>query len=147
MPVSHEDETYSIINAGYTDAGGTQIFYDALFNEGEGENYGIDLTLEHPLDKGFYVLFTGSLYQSLYKAYDEKWRHSAWDGTFITSLLSGKEFRFSARSALHFDVNLNYSGGRRYTPIDKQASIVAGEAAMIKHRCLNTNYRLISVRI
>jgi len=42
--------------------------------------------------------------------------------------MTGKEFLFSQRSGIHFDINLNYSGGRRYTPIDKEASIAAGEA-------------------
>ncbi len=129
VPVYHyHDTTYSIINAGYTDPGGAQVFYGRLFNDGEGKNYGLDLTVEHPLDKGFYVLFTGSIYKSLYKAYDGKWRNSAWNGSYMTSLLAGKEFMFSNKSGLHIDINLNYSGGRRYTPIDKQASIAAGEA-------------------
>ncbi len=129
VPVYHADDpTYSIINAGYTDPGGAQVFYERLYNDGEGENYGLDLTIEHPLDKGFYVLFTGSIYKSLYKAYDKKWRNTAWNGSYMTSLLAGKEFMFSNKSGLHIDVNLNYSGGRRYTPINKQASILVGEA-------------------
>ncbi len=129
VPVYHtHDTTYSIINSGYADAGGAQLFFYRLYNDGAGKNYGLDITLEKPLDKGFYVLLTGSLYKSLYKAYDGKWRNTAWNGDFMSSLLAGKEVRFSSRSALHFDINLNYSGGRRYTPIDKQASILAGEA-------------------
>ena len=129
VPVYHtDDSTYSIINSGYTDPGGAQLFFERLYNDGKGKNYGVDVTLEKTLDKGFYFLFTGSIYQSLYKAYDGKWRSTAWNGDFMSSLLTGKEFRFSSKSALHFDINLNYSGGRRFTPIDKQASILAGEA-------------------
>ena len=129
VPVYHDfDTTYSIINSGYTDAGGAQLFFFRLYNDGAGKNYGVDVTLEKSLDKGFYFLLTGSVYKSLYKAYDGKWRNTAWNGDFMSSLLTGKEIRFSSRSAVHFDINLNYSGGRRYTPIDKQASILAGEA-------------------
>ncbi len=129
VPVYHtHDTTYSIINAGYADAGGAQLFFGRLYNDGEGKNYGLDVTLEKTLDKGFYFLFTGSMYKSRYKAYDGKWRNTAWNGDFMSSLLTGKEFRFSSKSALHFDINLNYSGGRRYTPIDKNASVLAGEA-------------------
>ncbi len=135
VPVYHDDDAiYSILNAGYLDPGGAQVYFEPLFNDGEGKNYGIDITLEHPLNKGFYMLFTGSLYQSWYKAYDGVWRHTAWDGSYVTSLLAGKEFVFSPGNALYFDVNLNYSGGRRYTPIDKQASIVAGEAVYDKNK-------------
>ena len=133
IPVYHNtDETYSIINSGYLDPGGSQVFFYPLFNEGYGKNYGLDVTLEHPLDKGFYMLFTGSIYQSLYQSFDKKWRNTAWNGNYMTSLLAGKEFVFSNNGLLHFDVNINYSGGRRYTPIDKQASVLAGEAVYDK---------------
>jgi len=129
VPVYHDhDTTYSIINAGYTDSGGTQLFYWRLYNDGLGKNYGVDITLEKSLDNGFYFLLTGSVYKSLYKPYDGKWRNTAWNGDFMSSFLAGKEFRFSSRSALHFDFNVNYSGGRRYTPINRQASLLAGEA-------------------
>ncbi len=128
VPISHEDETYSIINAGYNDPGGSQIFYDELFNDGKGENYGIDLTLEYPLNNGFYTLFTGSLYNSKYLAYDNKWRNTAWNGTYMTSLLTGKEFSLKKGNALGFDITLNYAGGRRSTPIDLAQSALAGEA-------------------
>jgi len=128
VPVYHQaGSTYSIINAGYSDPGGAQIFFDRLYNDGYGKNYGVDCTLEQPLDKGFYVLFTGSLYRSLYKAYDGVWRNTAWNGTYMSSLLTGKEFD-AGKGKLSFNINLNYSGGRRYTPLDKQASIIVGEA-------------------
>ncbi len=122
------DRTYSIINAGYDKPGGVQIYFRPLVNEGQGKNLGLDITLERRLNRGFYLLFTGSLYQSFYKAADGVWRHTAWDGTFTTSLLTGKEFKLSNKSALSFDLNMVYSGGRRYTPIDKAASAAAGEA-------------------
>jgi outer membrane receptor protein involved in Fe transport len=110
------------------DPGGAQVFFAPLFNDGEGKNYGIDLTLEHPLKKGYYLLLTGSLYRSLYKAYDNKWRNTAWNGSFMTSLSTGKEIVFSDSKTLSFNLNVNYSGGRRYTPIDENASKIAGEA-------------------
>ncbi len=130
IPVYHspDSETYSIINSGYTSPGGSQVFFAPLYNDGFGKNYGIDITLERPLEKGFYMLVTGSLYDSKYQAADKKWRNSAWNGNFMSSVLTGKEFIFSNKSLMHIDINLNYSGGRRYTPIDEQASIIAGEA-------------------
>ena len=128
VPISHDDETYSIINAGYNDPGGSQIFYDELFNDGKGKNYGLDLTLEIPLRKGFYTLFTGSIYNSQYLAYDDKWRNTAWNGSFMSSLLTGKEFSLNKTSSVGFDVTLNYAGGRRSTPINLQQSAIVGEA-------------------
>ncbi len=135
VPVYHEpDSTYSVINSGYLSPGGSQIYYYPLFNEGEGKNYGIDLTLEYPLNEGFYMLLTGSIYQSLYKPADGKWYNTAWNGGFMSSLLAGKSFVFNSGNALGIDLNVNYSGGRRYTPIDKQASQLAGEAVYDKDR-------------
>jgi len=128
VPVSHINPTYSIINSGYNEPGGSQLFYDELYNEGHGKNYGLDLTLEYPLTNGFYMLVTGSLYESKYQAYDAIWRNTAWNGNYMSSLLTGKEFKIGNKSSLGIDVNLNYAGGRRFTSIDKDASALAGEA-------------------
>ncbi len=128
VPISHDDKTYSIINSGYNEPGGSQIFYDELFNDGKGKNYGIDLTLEYPLKKGFYTLLTGSLYNSEYLAYDNKWRNTAWNGNFMSSLLTGKEFNLNKTSSVGFDITLNFAGGRRFTPIDLEQSAIQGEA-------------------
>jgi hypothetical protein len=128
VPISHNDNTYSIINSGYNDPGGSQIFYKELFNEGKGKNYGLDMTLEYPLNNGFYTLLTGSVYESKYLAKDNIWRNTAWNGNFMSSLLTGKEFKIGTKSYLSIDLNLNYAGGRRYTEINRQASIIAGEA-------------------
>ena len=131
VPVSHINTTYSIINSGYNDPGGSQLFYDELFNEGKGENYGLDMTFEYPLTNGFYGLLTGSLYESKYLAKDDIWRNTAWNGNYMTSLLTGKEIKLGIKSSLSFDINLNYAGGRRYTEIDKEASALAGEAVYL----------------
>ena len=127
VPISHKEPTYSIINSGYNEAGGSQLFYDKLFNEGKGKNYGLDLTLEYPLKNGFYALLTGSIYNSKYKAYDVIWRNTAWNGNFMSSLLTGKEFRLGKKSSFGLDIALNYAGGRRYTPIDINQSITNNE--------------------
>ncbi len=128
IPISYKEESYSIINSGYNDEGGAQIFYDALFNEGKGKNYGIDLTLERPLENGFYVLVTASLYDSKYLAKDGVWRNTAWNGKFMSSVLTGKEIVLNPKKSIRIDVNVNYAGGRRFTPINKTASALVGEA-------------------
>ncbi len=128
VPVSHEDPTYSIINSGYGAAGGAQIFFDELYNEGKGKNYGLDLTLEYPLNNGFYTLLTGSFYDSSYQGYDKIWRNTAWNSNFMSSLLIGKEYIVNDKSTFAADINLNYAGGKRYTTIDLAASQLAGEA-------------------
>ncbi len=128
VPISHKDPTYSIINSGYGEAGGAQIFFDELYNEGKGKNYGLDLTLEYPLNNGFYTLLTGSFYDSSYQGYDKVWRNTAWNSNFMSSLLIGKEYTINDKSTFAADINLNYAGGKRYTTIDLAASEQAGEA-------------------
>jgi len=40
-----------------------------MVSTGTGQNYGIDLSLERPFNKGWYLLATGSVYKSTYKDY------------------------------------------------------------------------------
>lgn len=131
VPISHKNPSYSIINSGYNSPGGAQLFFDELHNEGKGKNYGLDITIEYPLTNGFYTLLTGSLYESKYVAHDNIWRNTAWNGNYMASLLTGKEMKIGVKSYLGIDVNLNYAGGRRYTPIDENASELAGEAIYV----------------
>ncbi|MFX5517658.1 hypothetical protein ABTD52_18095, partial [Acinetobacter baumannii] len=41
-----------------------------LVNKGTGKNYGVELTIEKFLSKGFYILTTGSIFKSVYKGSD-----------------------------------------------------------------------------
>jgi len=98
-----------------------------LTNDGTGHNYGIELTLERFLNKGFYYLVTGSVFDSKYKGYDEVERNTFFNSNYVFNILAGKEIQLNKKLTLTFDARFTYAGGRRYTPIDLQASIVAGE--------------------
>lgn len=122
--------SFSSLNAGGFD------FYapDSVENGGKGYNYGLDLTLEKYMDKGFYFLSTVSLYQSHYQGSDEVWRNTAFNGNYVANLLGGKEFvlgkkkpNSDKRKTITFDGKVTYAGGQRYTPIDLQQSIVENE--------------------
>jgi len=69
-------------------------------NEGTGENYGLEFTLERFFSKGYYVLGTASLFQSTYKGSDGIERSTAFNGQYVLNLLGGKEFRLK-REAFH----------------------------------------------
>lgn len=97
-----------------------------LVNEGKGYNYGIELTLERFLDKGFYYLFTGSLFESKYRGSDKVWRNTAFNSNFALNFLGGKEFRISQKASFGIDTKIALAGGQRYTPFDPQASAAAG---------------------
>ncbi len=117
IPVKVGNPAYSIINFG--DSYFDQLpIIDSLVNEGTGKNYGIELTLEKFLDKGYYALFTGSLYESRYRGFDGIERNSAFNGNFILNTLAGKEFRIGKHNYLSLDLKVTYAGSLRYVPYD-----------------------------
>ncbi len=110
----------------------------ALVNDGLGTNYGLELTLEKSFSQNYYVLFTGSLYNSIYQGSDNIWRNTRYNGNYITSLTAGKDFRVGKKGKNVIGVNtkLFYAGGRRVTPIDLEASIEEGREVLDETRIL-----------
>jgi hypothetical protein len=66
VPISAHMPEYSMINAG---ADFTVPHIKNLENSGEGYNAGIEMTIERPIHKGYYVLATASLFDSKYIDY------------------------------------------------------------------------------
>ncbi|NGF75105.1 TonB-dependent receptor [Fluviicola sp. SGL-29] len=99
-----------------------------LGNNGKGENYGIELTVEQFLSKGFYFLVTASVFNSRYKSVDNAWRNTRFNSNLVTNALAGKEFILRPKFKLLLDVKLNYMKGNRYIPLLEQQSIASNEA-------------------
>ncbi len=97
-----------------------------LVNNGKGYNYGLEITLERFLNKGFYYLVTTSIFHSKYKGSDNIWRNTAFNGNFAVNVLGGKEFKINEKLSFGIDTKLAVAGGQRYTPFDKDASEAAG---------------------
>ncbi|MBE0640905.1 MAG: TonB-dependent receptor [Bacteroidales bacterium] len=119
---------------------------DSLDNDGKGENYGIDLTFEKFMDHGFYYLFTASAYRSHYQGSDEIRRSTAFDGKYVMNLLGGKEWALGSSSEdkqqwLSFDTRVSAAGGQRYTPVDIDASIAAGETVYETENAFSRKFR------
>ncbi len=93
-----------------------------LVNNGKGYNYGIEITLERFLSKGFYYLITASVFQSKYKGSDNVWRNTAFNTHFVNNILLGKEFKINERSSFAVDTKMGIAGGQLYTPFDVPAS-------------------------
>ncbi len=89
-----------------------------LVNKGKGYNYGFELTVERFLDKGFYYLLTGSIFQSKYKGSDNVWRNTAFNSNFASNILGGKEFKINSRKSFGIDTKITFAGGQRYTAFD-----------------------------
>ncbi|MCF8465275.1 MAG: carboxypeptidase-like regulatory domain-containing protein [Flavobacteriales bacterium] len=110
----------------------------ALVNDGLGTNYGLELTLEKSFSKNYYVLLTGSLYNSIYQGSDKVWRNTKYNGNYITSLTAGKDFRVGkkGKNVIGLNIKFFYAGGRRVTPIDLDASIEEGNEVLDESRIL-----------
>ncbi|MEO8405038.1 MAG: TonB-dependent receptor [Chitinophagaceae bacterium] len=93
-----------------------------LINGGEGSNYGVELTLERFLHKGFYYLVTASFFESKYKGSDGVWRNTAFNSNFVANILAGKEFILNHKASFGIDSKIALAGGQPYTPFDLDES-------------------------
>ncbi|NER17006.1 TonB-dependent receptor [Spongiivirga citrea] len=100
----------------------------SLVNNGRGFNQGIELTIEKFFDNGYYGLLTTSLFESKYEGSDGIERNSPFNNGYVLNLLTGREFKIgkAKQNTLFFDTRITASGGRYFTPIDLEASQVAG---------------------
>ncbi|MBU8893148.1 MAG: TonB-dependent receptor [Bacteroidales bacterium] len=120
IPVKENLPEYSVLNYG------AEYFIeriDSLSNEGSGENYGIEFTLERFLNNNFYFLITASLYESTYKGYDGVKRNTAFNGNFAVNALGGYEIPVKKTNAISIGLRTTYAGGRPYVPYDVNATI------------------------
>jgi len=129
VPVNTYPSSYSMLNTG---ASFKTDLEDSLTNTGTGRNYGVELTFEKFFSRGYYGLFTASLYQSKYTASDGKERNTAFNGRYVANFLAGKEWKLGKekRNAITADIKVTYAGGRYYTPIDIAASRALGREVL-----------------
>jgi hypothetical protein len=121
--VETKSSSFSMLNAG---ADFTYPENSYLLNNGNGYNYGIEITLEKFLNKGFYYLLTTSVFESKYKGSDNVWRNTAFNSNYVANILGGKEFKLNNKSSFGIDTKITFAGGQRYTPFDVVASQAAG---------------------
>jgi len=99
--------------------------YRTLVNEGLGKNYGLELTLEKPFDKGYYFLITSSLFDSKFKTIDKKEFSTDFNSRYAGNFVGGKEWKTGRndKNLLGLNTKVMYTGGRRYTPVNLPESI------------------------
>lgn len=122
VPVSKDIGHVSVLNLG---ADFTSPNIANLVSTGTGYNYGLEITVEKFYEKGFYVLFTSSLFESKYRAADGVLRNTAFNGNYVFNLLGGKEHKVGENHTLILDLRCTFSGGKRYIPVDLEASRLA----------------------
>lgn len=122
IPIYSYPSGISLINQGATF---TRFFPNsAMVNKGIGYNYGLEFTVEKFFSKNYYVLWTTSLYESKYKASDNKWRDTDFNGNYITNLLAGYEFPLgkNQKTTLVTGTKITFAGGRLYSPANLDSS-------------------------
>lgn len=121
VPVESTPSSYSVLNEG-----ADFIFEEktSLVNEGTGENFGVEMTLEKFFSNNYYLLVTASVFESTYEGSDGVTRSTAFNSTYVANVLFGREWKFGkgGQNAWTFDTKLTSSGGRPYTQIDIDAT-------------------------
>jgi hypothetical protein len=136
-PVKNQTGYFSVLNLG---ADFTSPNVNNLVSQGTGFNYGVELTIEKFYSKGYYVLLTSSLFQSMYRGSDHVLRNTAFNGNYVLNFLGGKEFKIGQRHVISLDLRTTYAGGKRYTPINLEASIQAGDVVRDVSRAYELQY-------
>ena len=117
IPVDNFPSSFSLLNAGadfeFPQRGN-------LVSDGTGENYGVELTLEHYFADNFYLLLTGSVFESTYAGSDGEERSTAFNQRVVGNLLGGYELPFGKdkRHRFTIDTKITGAGGRPYSPVD-----------------------------
>lgn len=115
-----EKNSYSMLNQG---ANFGVWAPDSVKSTGTGTNYGLELTLERFLHRGFYGLFTASVFDSKATGSDEVERNTAFNTNYVFNLLAGKEWNLPVKPGknlksqkLNVNIKSTWSGGQRYVP-------------------------------
>lgn len=111
-----------------------------LLNNGTGKNYGMEFTLQKNLHKGLYFLLTSSIFQRKYKGFDKIERNTYYNSNYVVNGLIGKEFEINKNLYLTIDSKFTYAGGKKYTPIDLEASINNNEQIVDNSRIFESQY-------
>ncbi len=106
-------------------------FPDTLKNKGTGYNYGLELTLEKGFSHGFYILFTGSLFDSKAKGNDGNYYNTDYNSNYAFNILGGYEKKLGEYKTLTIGGKMTWIGGKLYSPVDTQASKTLGDIVVI----------------
>jgi len=130
IPIQADPESkYSILNSFdiYT-----ALDIDKFVSEGKGRNIGVDVTIEKSLSEGYYLMLTGSIYDSKYQTNTGVWYNTRFDGGYQAHLLFGKEYKLG-KNTLGFNVKGIIAGGVRYSEIDLANSIIQGREVIFNN--------------
>lgn len=119
---------------------------EPLTAKGNLRNYGIDATLEHYMNNGFYATLNGSVYSMKYRAQDDVWRDTRLNRGYLVKLLGGKEWMLGnkGRNVLNVSAKGTYMGGIHHTPIDIVATSAAYEGGQYLYEVIYDESRAMA---
>jgi hypothetical protein len=114
------DSSFSMLNLKYDWFTGSE-----LNNDGKGENYGLEITLERFLNKGWFYILTASFFDSNYLGGDGRRRSTVYDQEVIANLMLGKEWIYGKdnNKIVNLSARYTYMGGEKIIPVDEIASL------------------------
>ncbi len=116
------DKSFSSLNEndGYTTV--------PLVNEGTGQNYGIEFSIDKYFTRNYYFRTNLSLYQSKYVPIDGIKRNTRYNEGHIFNIIAGKEFQVgrAGKNLVGINTKFIWSGGLRVPPIDFEGSTENG---------------------
>lgn len=133
IPVEAFPSGFSMLNAG---SDFTFPEKAGLVNDGTGKNTGAEITVEKFLSGGYYLLTTGSVFESTYKGSDGVKRNSTYNYGYVFNMLAGREWKMGkeGRNAFTIDIRFSTLGGKYTTPVDLAASIAQGKEVLDEGR-------------
>jgi hypothetical protein len=127
IPVYAKPSGVSLINRG---ASFTRFFpiYN-MENKGTGYNYGLELTVEKFFSKHYFLLVSGSLFDSKFKGSNGKTFNTDYNTGFATNALGGVEYAIgrNGKNAINISGKVTYAGGRLYSPVNRAASDIISD--------------------
>ena len=124
IPVEMQASSFSLINTG---AGFSRFFPDSLKNDGTGRNYGVEATVSRAFRDGWFMMLTGSLFDSKYTGSDGIERNTDFNGQYAWNALASRDWKFNEQWSLVTGIKYTMAGGRRYGNVDPEASAAARE--------------------
>ncbi len=121
IPVDTFPSSYNILDEG---TGFDLFFPGKLTNKGLGRNVGVELTVEKFFTHNWFIMFTGSVYDSRLQGSDGKWYNSDFNNNYVLNLLGTKEFKWGKKrlNTIGIGGKITFGGGMRYTPFDTTLS-------------------------
>ena len=136
VPVSSDPSVnFSLLNVSDNYAI-TSSSFQSLVNKGTGKNYGLEVSLEKSLSKGYYYLFSTSLFDSKFKSLSGKEFNTSFNTRYSTNLVLGKEWKTGKNKTNLFGLNSKfiYAGGRKYSPVLVEESFRLDEEVIDENR-------------